>query len=670
MKLLATLLRSAAPLVVLFSAASVNTFAQSQSTDLTQVSLEQLGDIQVYSASKHLQSAESAPSSVTVITADQIQENGYRTLADVLRTVRGFFVAYDRNYSSLGVRGFARPGDYNTRILLLVDGHRLNDNVYDGALIGTEFPIDVELIQRIEIVRGPASSLYGSNALFAVINIITRHGNEVDGLELSSEAASFNSYKGRVSYGRDLPQLKFMVSGSFYGSRGHKQLFYPEFNTAETNNGIASHDDDDQLGTALATISSHDFTLQGAYGTREKGIPTASYGTLFNTSGNRTTDSHGYVDLRYQHTVADSWDVLARVFYDRYSYQGTYLYPSSDDASQISPNLDYADGKWWGTELEVAKVVLNRNRITVGGEYRDNFRQDQSNYNHNPYLLILDDRRTSFVGALYLQDELTLTKSLALNAGFRYDYYSSINSSTDPRVALIYRPAPSTALKLLYGEAFRVPNVYERFYSIAPNLPNPALQPERIHSTEFVWEQELSRRFWLSSSAFHNTMDDLITQESASDDLLIFRNVQNVESNGLELELKSQLSHGLEAVASYSFQETKDQNTHRLLDNSPRTLAKFNLTQPLLGKTLFASVDAQYRSRIESQTEGSISPFSVVNATLLGRKIGKHGDLSASVYNLFDKRYSDPVSSENLQTSIPQDGRNFRVTMTWHLGER
>ena len=146
----------------------------------------------------HLQSSGDAPSSVTVITAAEIQEHGYRTLADILRTVRSFYVTYDRNYSSIGVRGFARPGDYNTRVLLMVDGHRMNDNVYDEAMIGTEFPVDVDMIQRIEIIRGPASSLYGSNALFAVINVITRHGQDVNSVELSSDAGSFNSYKGRA----------------------------------------------------------------------------------------------------------------------------------------------------------------------------------------------------------------------------------------------------------------------------------------------------------------------------------------------------------------------------------------------------------------------------------------------------------------------------------------
>jgi iron complex outermembrane receptor protein len=153
--------------------------AQQSSPDLSEASLEQLGSIPVYGASMHLQPSGDAPSSVTVITAAEIQEHGYRTLADILRTVRSFYVTYDRNYSSIGVRGFARPGDYNTRILLLVDGHRMNDDVYDEAMIGTEFPIDIEMIKRIEIIRGPASSLYGSNALFAVINVITRHGQDV-----------------------------------------------------------------------------------------------------------------------------------------------------------------------------------------------------------------------------------------------------------------------------------------------------------------------------------------------------------------------------------------------------------------------------------------------------------------------------------------------------------
>jgi len=664
----AELRRTVALLITLLAASALA--AQNTAPDLSEVSLEQLGNIQVYTASKHLQTTIDAPSSVTIITADQIQQHGYRTLAEILQMVRGFFATNDRNYTTLGVRGFARPGDYNTRILLLVDGHRLNDNIYDEALVGTEFPLDLDLIDRVEIIRGPVSSLYGSNALFAVVNIITRRGQQLDGLEISSDAGSFNTYQGRITYGRKFSQVDFIISSSFLGSRGQKGLFFSTFNTPENNNGIAAQGDDEQVSHSLATIAYRGFTLQTLFGTREKGIPTGPYDTIFNNPGTRTTDSHAYLDLRYEHTFANSWNVLARSFYDRYTYQGTYMYPSESDPSQVSPNLDFSDGKWWGTELQVSRKFLKRHRITTGGEYRDNIRQNQSNYNINPYSLLLDDKRRSFVGAAYFQDEIALTRTLALNAGFRYDYYSNVDGSLDPRAALIYRPWSRSAFKFIYGEAFRAPNVYELYYSVSPNLPNPALKPEKIRSAEFVWEQGVTNHLWLTTSTFYNMIHGLITEEPAANDQLIFRNLQDAKSAGLEFEMRGQLPQGLEGTASYSFQQTRDRDTGQMLNNSPRNLVKLAATQPLFRRKMYLSLDAQYRSRIQPVSGYAISPFTTLNFTVLGRQIGKHMDVSASVYNLFDRKYFDQPSNENLLQPIEQDGRSFRVKMTWHFGER
>ncbi|MGC2061858.1 MAG: TonB-dependent receptor plug domain-containing protein, partial [Thermodesulfovibrionales bacterium] len=174
-------------------------------TDLTDLSLDELMKIEieiVSGASKFEQKVTEAPSSVSIVTADDIKKFGYRTIADILRSLRGFFVTYDRNYSYVGMRGFGRPGDYNSRFLLLIDGHRTNDAIYDSASIGTEAVIDVDLIDRVEVIRGPGSSIvYGSNAVFAVVNIITRRGRDVKTLEASGEAGSFNTYKGRLTYG-------------------------------------------------------------------------------------------------------------------------------------------------------------------------------------------------------------------------------------------------------------------------------------------------------------------------------------------------------------------------------------------------------------------------------------------------------------------------------------
>ena len=109
--------------------------AQQEQKDLSQVSLEELSNIQVYSASKHMQSASDAPSSVTVVSYEEIQKYGYRTLAEILETVRGFYITSDRDYSYVGVRGFGRLGDSNNRILVLVDGHRFRRQAPVGQFL-------------------------------------------------------------------------------------------------------------------------------------------------------------------------------------------------------------------------------------------------------------------------------------------------------------------------------------------------------------------------------------------------------------------------------------------------------------------------------------------------------------------------------------------------------
>src|SRR5512146_982231 len=227
-------------------------FAQEEqsSSTLLDMSLEDLMKVEVqsvYAASRQQQKVTEAPASITVITSDDIQKYGYRTLAEVLRSVRGFFVTYDRDYNYLGVRGFNRPGDYDTRVLLLIDGHRINDDVYDSALLGTEFPFDLDLVDRIEVIRGPNSSLYVASAFLGVINVVSKHGRLLGSPELSTEAGSFDSYKGRTSYGAAFKNgLEMLLSGSYYTSPGPHRLYFPEFDNPDSNNGIAVNADDDQ----------------------------------------------------------------------------------------------------------------------------------------------------------------------------------------------------------------------------------------------------------------------------------------------------------------------------------------------------------------------------------------------------------------------------------------
>src|SRR6186713_2519022 len=172
---------------------------------LPELSLEELMRLdtgRVFGASERLQPVTEAPASVSFITAEEIARYGYRTLADILRGVRGMYVTDDRNFSLIGTRGFAKPGDYNSRVLLLVNGHRVNDNIFGQAEIGAEFGIDPALFERVEVIRGPASSLYGDSAFFAVVNVITRTGASLNGGTLTLETGTLGTRLARASVGR------------------------------------------------------------------------------------------------------------------------------------------------------------------------------------------------------------------------------------------------------------------------------------------------------------------------------------------------------------------------------------------------------------------------------------------------------------------------------------
>jgi len=615
----------------------------------------------VYGASKYEQKVTEAPSSVSIITASEIKKYGYRTLADILRSVRSFSVTYDRNYSYVGVRGFGRPGDYNSRILLIIDGHRTNENIYDSALVGTEFILDVDLIDRVEVIRGPGSSLYGSNAFFAVVNVITRRGRDLKGAEVSGEAGGFETYKGRVSYGKKFQNgMEAIVSGTGYDSEGDS-LKYSEYDTPTTNNGIADHTDYDRYQSAFTKLSFQDFTLESAYSTRTKGIPTGSFGADFNNSGNKTTDSRAYLDLKFDLNPGRQTDFTARIFYDYYEYTGDYIYSGA-------LNKDWSYGGWWGGEVKLATKVRDVHRVIIGAEYQDNVRQDQQNYDVDPYASSwLDDKRRSQIRAAYAQDEFTISQNVLVTAGVRYDHYSTFGGTTNPRLALIYSPRERSAVKLLYGSAFRAPNVYEVYYQSIPSMmvSNPDLKPEKIKTYELVYEQYVGDHFRATAAGYYYKITDLINQTADAMGNSVFMNLEEVVARGFELELENKWANGVDGRTSYTVQRAEDRLTGGPLTNSPEQLAKLNLIVPIIQEKVFAGIEEQYISRRKTVAGNYAPEFFITNLTLFSPQVLDRFDLSASVYNLFDKQSGDPVSTDFVQDTILQDGRVYRLKLTY-----
>jgi iron complex outermembrane receptor protein len=632
--------------------------------DLLNMSLESLMQIQVpevYGASKFEQKSTQAPASVSVVTSDDIKRYGYKTLADLLGSVPGLYVSYDRNYSFIGIRG-VNLGDFNDRVLVLVDGHRINNNFNDGAFIDETFLLDLDLVDRVEVIRGPSAVLYGNNAFFGVINVIPRTGQQLNGLEASGAYGSYDAFKVRATYGELFTNgVQLLLSGTYYDSAGHGNLYYPEFdqrissNPEAANNGVAHDMDDEMSASFFGSLSDGDFSLEGAFNHRKKTNPTAQYDTAFDDPRLATTDEQGYAAFKYAHSFKDDYDVTARLYYDTYTHDIGYPY---------APNIFYTEqdlGEWWGAEVQVNKRLWDRHTFTVGAEYRDDFKQETQVSGQTPV------SRTRQSDGIYAQSDIALLDKLHFDGGLRYDQYGDFAPSFDPRLALIYNPFEKSTFKAIYGTAFRAPSFYEITTSDHP------LNPEKITSYELDYEQGLGEHWRSSLSGYYNQMQDLIVFNSGT-----FANF-NAETEGMELAMEGFWTNGIRCRASYSLQQTSDHEVNWHMPDSPNNLLKLNVSVPLLTDKIFAGLEIQYtssRDSLQTVTVGGqpvtvqgeqAGGFAVINFTLYSHNLLKNLDASVSVYNLLDRHYYDPATQFHTQEILEQDGRTFRFNLTYHF---
>jgi outer membrane receptor for ferrienterochelin and colicins len=636
--------------------------------DLLNLSLDELSAIKidtVYAASKFTEKVTDAPSSVTIVGHDEIERFGYRTLSDIIASVRSFDVRYDRNYSYTGIRGFNSLGDYGSRVLLLVDGHRMNDPIFDTAAVGTEGLVDVDLIDRVEFIRGPGSAIYGSNAFFGVINVVTRSGASVNWAEASGSGGSFGTYSGRLTLGKKLANgVEYLFSATDYWSDGPTRLFYGEFNSPATNHGIALRQDGDRYWSTLAKISYGDFTLQGGYVTREKDVPTASFGSLFNAP-NTTVDSRGYIELRYAHQTVDGWSLAGRAYYDFYDYHELATYDYGDGVHVV--NDDSARAHWWGAEVSASRDLFEHFHFVLGADFRQTLDLSQRNYDERPFASYLDVGGYQLVFGAYVDGRWDITKSLSLSAGARWDLYDSFGNTVNPRAALIWKPRDGTTLKLLYGEAFRAPNVYQLYYTSIDQRPNPGLQPETIRTYEAVLDQYLAQHWHGSVSLFRNEISGLIDTTTDSAGFIIFTNASDASVNGAELEIEGKWDNGVLTRASYTRQEAVDAKTGRELVNSPKNVLKSQVSVPVWRDKIFASVELVYASDRLTLLHHRTGEAWLLNTTLYTRKLAPGLEVSASIYNLLDQKYGTPGGPEHVQDSLTQDGRTFRIKFTYRF---
>ncbi len=640
----------------------------SSSQDLTSLTLEQLLNVRVEGAALHLQTLRDAPASVTVITAEDIYKYGYRTLGEALASARGFYLSDNRTYTTVGVRGFNLPGDYASRFLVMVNGHNMADNVFNyEPFFGQDFPIDMSLIRQIEIIRGPSSALYGSNGVFATINIITQSPKEASPPTLTTDMGSFGEKKAQVSVATPLGKnADLLLSASVFNNTGESPLFFPEFEAPQTNQGYAIRMDTEKGYHFFSNLTWRNWNIVGVFSEREKIQPISWGSTIFNDRGTKVNNLRDYVEAAYSRALG-SGTLRWRVYYDSQQFLAHFYYPLDPG---VEDNRQLDDGHWVGTQLSYRFDVPKVGALTVGAEGRIDLQNLQSDEDVSPVPLEITNlsHREQSLG-LFVQDERRLSTHWTLNAGVRLDASSYRQSSVTPRAALIYQPSSGWTYKFLYGRGFRNPSAFELFFDDGgrSGAPNPSIRPEKADTVEIDVERRLGKRMNLLAAAYGYRMHDFILGTFNSIGLIQYHNVGHIHATGLEIEMTGRPAAWLEASASYSIQKSVDDEEKAALENSPVHLAKLHFAVPL-GRKFDLSSGMQYYSSRLTLAETPVKPVYLADFTLTSKRLLPNFDVRAGLRNAFNRNYSDPVALNPAVDAMQQPGRTFFVELIVHGG--
>lgn len=624
------------------------------SSDLTAVSLEQLLDMTVVGASKYEQKQSEVAAAVRIITREEIRTFGWRTLNDALGSLPGMHGTYDRQYQYIGMRGFGLPGDYNTRVLVMIDGNRVNDSVYDGGPTDSSFPLDMALVQRIEFIPGPGGAVYGQNAMLGVVNVITRNGADIGGTELAAGVQSPQQMReGRATWGSKLDNgVDLVMSAS--GLRANGQNLFFDYGAAGVS-GMAQGLDGERAHQVFAKASRGPWSLQFLSGNRRKNDPTGIFQSDPLVPGAYQNDHYTLAEGQWQDTFFDKkLQVQARVFAGQEKYNSVLHYGT--------PISFPATGDWRGLELRTMYRGISGHKLMLGVEWQDNFHVEQGLLDladpANDFSISSPGKRTG----IYAQDEWRIADTVTATLGVRVDHNSSTGTRTSPRAALIWQATPKTTLKGLYGRAHRAPNSYERDYQDEfGQAANLALQGERIDTLELVADHRVGNDLQLHAAVYQWNMQDLITLGiDPASGISQYQSGGDVKTRGVEFAADKTWAWGGRLRGSIALQQVRNDAGVKLL-NSPHLLGKLNFSTPLPVAGLRMGYEMRYDSSRRTREGNNTDSYAVSNLRLSTDRLRQGLEVGLTVRNLFDKHYAQPGANTNWQNTLQQDRRSIAM---------
>jgi iron complex outermembrane receptor protein len=503
--------------------------ASSAATVLAAASAEE--DV-VVGAAKREQSLGNVASAVTVVSADRIRRFGYRTVGEAVAAVAGVYLVDNRLAYSIGIRGLNIPGDYNTRILVLVDGASINEGWASFAGLGYDTFVSIDDVSRIEVIRGPVSSVYGANAFFGIINIVTRGAAETPHAWAKT---SINSINGSIT------SAGFAQGGVHQQLRGSVQ-FMDRIGETLTVPQIAptSLTGDGSLSYAASLVGSYEGTFGQVRAYRyRRDSPFAPYnGDFTSAAPYHADDSQLLVEGGHTREVTKRLTVAARAYANLYSYTDHII--QSGDA----PFDDQGRGDTYGVEVRgrYELVAPQKLGLTAGTEatyyrtYSKAFTEGDETCAPDAAACV---PKNFNIEGVYTELDGQPTQNIGFTGGLRFDNNSVIDRRLSPRAALFVAAPEKYGLKLLYAEGFRNPSAYEAFFYDNTSFSQPVgLHAETIRSFETVLWAKPVHGLSLRLSGFYWDARDVVEQlpDPSGSGLLQFQNAGRFVTYGGEAE--------------------------------------------------------------------------------------------------------------------------------------
>lgn len=604
-----------------------------------------VGDVAVSTATRQSRSADLTPAVTQVVTRQDIQRLGLRSMGDVLRRFTGLHARDDSLFTRVSVRGVG-PGDFNGRVLFLLDGLRLNENIYDAAQIDLDFVLDLSLVERVEFAPGPGSALYGANALLGVVNVVTQRADQLAGAQLRLGVGPRGQWDSRFSWAtRSEGGWEWTVAGS----------------TAELPDALASQVIDREAALAVRPFEwdrARRLLLsvrQGGWLARLGGSDRMRGQFALLPELDRLGQATDQTYFRFAQLAWEGerwgWDWNSSLAWQ----QSRYRFDEPWALRGVEPPETYrfeALGRWAQWELRAARS-WGEHHLTAGLELQ---RDQRQRFRFEVFDLTQEsfDERGHRVG-MFVQDEWQLADRQRLVLGVRHDRNSQGVSRSSPRLAYVWSPEPGHSVKLLWGTAFRAPNRFERANNAQAGLAAP--RPELVRSTELVWEGRWARDWALRASAYRLELLDPSVQQA--DGTYLTQPGQCTQ--GLDLSAERRWEGGWHVQAGVSAQRG------RLVGGgsaalSPRWVAHWRVSSPAWDGAWRLSLHGSAQSE---QRDGDLRlpGYGLAHAQLLWQAHPQWA-WSLGVQNLGARRYRDSTAGAGTGF-IERRGAQWQAAVVW-----